>query len=701
MSKKVFVSSRLNGELDRERAIASRVISDMGLRPILWENEASLAEHNQEWWRHQINESGLLVLLLHTSISPTVYDEVSTAIQLDKKLAVFCKDIDLISKEKLIPHNWGETVNSKDALEWLYNWLSQHRLNRIDTSFVTTLRDAVADALVFKQTVPHRYLIDNDEIDRIRSLYVPPKKYDQAKAILEQKKLLFLLGPPHIGKTATCLYILAELMTTKSLRSIISCSSRGQLTDIADISKAGVLLDDAFGKVVFDDETCGNECQTILPLAKNNFVVVTSRTDVFAEALTYTRFGEVDIEANSIYLEQEGSYDNDQLDKILDKHLQLALARNVVTSEQVEIANRHRQEILKTLRFPHNIERFAMMHLGQIQRPGDIQLAIRQSREIERAAGQWFKRLSADHKALVISLAICGFQDWDQFNSCRAVIAQLLGIRAGAIPQSMPEISGYISVSNKVAFRHPSYHDGVIREIIRSSHAIVKKLLAENMDSREGRILLSLALREMAEKHPEAVLSLAPVLAMQRPGRVKRHAIIALGKVDKAYSKNAIASLKDITVKGGPVQRRKAALSLSHFVDSEPELVCQALLPLLDDPNHLVRVKVARVFSQNWFAFPSVAFDVLSKLIADENVKVRKEAMIGLEKLMWVFPEEAYRVLSELPEYAMNPKVKWFANKFCLEYEQRLGMVEEANSRIHRLGQDNQPYIQRKLRQMQ
>ncbi|GAI03841.1 unnamed protein product, partial [marine sediment metagenome] len=183
--------------------------------------------------------------------------------------------------------------------------------------------------------------------------------------------------------------------------------------------------------------------------------------------------------------------------------------------------------------------------------------------------------------------------------------------------------------------------------------------------------------------------------------RVKRHAIIALGKVDKAYSKNAIALLKDITVKGGPVQRRKAALSLGHFVDSEPELVCQALLPLLDDPNHLVRVKVARVFSQNWFAFPSVAFDVLSKLIADENVKVRKEAMVGLEKLMWVFPEEAYRVLSELPEYAMNPKVKWFANKFCLEYEQRLGMVEEANSRIHRLGQDNQPYIQRKLRQMQ
>jgi len=131
MSKKVFVSSRLNGELDEERAAASRTITDMGLKPILWENEASIAEHNQKWWREQIDQSGVLVLLLGSSISPAVYDEVSTAIGLNRKLAIFCRDISLVSEKKLIPQNWAIKAERGPALDWLYSWLGQHRLNRI------------------------------------------------------------------------------------------------------------------------------------------------------------------------------------------------------------------------------------------------------------------------------------------------------------------------------------------------------------------------------------------------------------------------------------------------------------------------------------------------------------------------------------------------------------------------------------------
>jgi len=86
MNKKVFVSSRLNGELGEERATASCIITDMGLKPILWENETSTAEHNQRWWRQQIEESGVLVLLLGVTISPPVHDEVSTAVRRPRRL---------------------------------------------------------------------------------------------------------------------------------------------------------------------------------------------------------------------------------------------------------------------------------------------------------------------------------------------------------------------------------------------------------------------------------------------------------------------------------------------------------------------------------------------------------------------------------------------------------------------------------------
>lgn len=217
MSKKVFVSSRLNGELAQERNIAFNVISGMGLEPVLWEKETSLAEHNQRWWRQRIDESGLLILLLGSSISPPVYDEFAIAIGLNKKLALFCKDINLITQRQLIPSNWQTEESCRTALDWLYDWLTRHRINVIDsdTSFTIALRNAVADAIEFKETLSRQYLIDTDEVDRIRSVYVPPRDYHQAESILAEERLLLLLGPPHVGKTATAIFLLAELFKPK------------------------------------------------------------------------------------------------------------------------------------------------------------------------------------------------------------------------------------------------------------------------------------------------------------------------------------------------------------------------------------------------------------------------------------------------------------------------------------------------------
>lgn len=699
VSKKVFVSSRLDGELDHERAVASRVISDMGLKPILWENEASVAEHNQKWWRHQIDNSGLLVLLLGSSISPAIYDEVSTAIGLNKRLVVFCKDIGLISHKKLASVNWETEESCREALDWLYNWLARHRLNRIenDASFEITLRDAVADALEFKETVPQRYLIDSKEIDRIRSLYVPPRNYNQAKTILAEKRLLLLLGPPHIGKTATALYLLAGFFRTKSLRSLLTCSSSSDLAHVAGVCNAGILLDDAFGKVIFDEGRSGNESQAILALAENNYVIITSRAEVFREALTYTRFGEVSVESNCVYLEQEGSYDDEKLGLIFQHHLELALDRGLITEEQGNIANRHRAMIVKELRFPHNIERFAMVHLSRVRRPGDIQRALRQSKEVEKASGQWYRRLHGNQKAIAIALAICGFENWNHFNACVAAVAHLVGTQVRSVFSDLVEMGSYISVGEKLAFGHPSYHVGVIGEIACRDYAIVKQLLVEGRDSHDERILLGLALRDIAATHPNAVLALAPVLAM-RPGRVKKHGIIALGKVGKEHSREAISLLKDIT--GGPVHRRRAVRSLTHFVGIEPELVCEALLPLVEDPNHLVRLKVAMAFSENSSKFPSTAFKVLSMLVADESAKVRRQAVSGMRKLVWDFPDEAYRVLDNLPEHAMTLSARWFANEFCSQYEKKKGLVEKANKRIEQLEKESHAYIQKRLPQL-
>jgi hypothetical protein len=704
MDKNVFVSSRLNGELDEERAIVSRTITDMGLKPILWENETSTAEHNQKWWRQRIDESGVLVLLLGVTISPPVHDEVSTAIRLNKKLAIFCKDVNLVSEKKLVPQNWPIGTDCRPALDWLYSWLSQHRLNRIGSldSFKIALRTAIADTLEFTQAIPHRYLVNQRELTRIQALYVRPQGFSQAKSILEQERLLFLFGPPHIGKTATALYILAGLVRSKVVRSVIACTSRNDLIQInsADVSDAGILLDDAFGKVLFDEEGVGTESQAILSLAEHNFVVITARTEVFKEALPYTRFGEIAIESSCVYLNQEGSYNERQLKHILENHLKFALGNGLIAQEQADIANRHKPMILKELRFPHNIERFATVHLGEVQKPGDLQAAVGQSKEVEKAAGQWYARLGNKQKAITIALAICGFEDWNQFDSCLKAIGRVMGMQKPLFPQDFTDLGGYITVSDMLAFGHPSYHTGVIREICVRHYPVIKSLLDKAKDSREGRILLGLSLREMAGTHHDVVLALAPALAM-RPGKVRKHAIIALGKVDKAYSKDAVSLLRQIATKGGAVHRRRAARSLGSFADSEPKLVCEALLLLVDDPSHLVRLNIARVFSDKRSAFPDVAFAVLCRLLVDQNAKIRRQAVRGLEKLVWDFPDDAYRVLNNLPNHAATPKIRWFANRFCINYERMKGLTDEAAMRLERLKLDSHTYIQKRLHQIQ
>jgi hypothetical protein len=193
---------------------------------------------------------------------------------------------------------------------------------------------------------------------------------------------------------------------------------------------------------------------------------------------------------------------------------------------------------------------------------------------------------------------------------------------------------------------------------------------------------------------------LAPALAM-RPGKVRKHAIIALGKVDKAYSKDAVSLLRQIATKGGAVHRRRAARSLGSFADSEPKLVCEALLLLVDDPSHLVRLNIARVFSDKRSAFPDVAFAVLCRLLVDKNAKIRRQAVRGLEKLVWDFPDDAYRVLNNLPNHAATPKIRWFANRFCISYERMKGLTDEAAMRLERLKLDSHTYIQKRLHQIQ
>ena len=184
-----------------------------------------------------------------------------------------------------------------------------------------------------------------------------------------------------------------------------------------------------------------------------------------------------------------------------------------------------------------------------------------------------------------------------------------------------------------------------------------------------------------------------------RPGNAKKHAIVALGKVNRTHSKDAILLLREIVTKGEARHRGKAVRYLGWHTDSHPKLVCEALLPLISDQSDIVRLNIARVFSDKYSVFPKVAFNVLSILINDENAEVRNSAFRGIKRHAGDFLDDTYHIFNNLHR-PMPPRIRWFVNKFCLSYERMNGLTDEAAMRLEKLKLDRHTYIQKRLDQI-
>lgn len=93
--------------------------------------------------------------------------------------------------------------------------------------------------------------VDQDEINRIKEVYVAPSQYHFLKSEILKKRIISITGQPHVGKTTSSLYMANELYEELSLNNILVVPIIDDLIQMPRITNSVIVFDDLFGETKY------------------------------------------------------------------------------------------------------------------------------------------------------------------------------------------------------------------------------------------------------------------------------------------------------------------------------------------------------------------------------------------------------------------------------------------------------------------
>jgi hypothetical protein len=303
-----------------------------------------------------------------------------------------------------------------------------------------------------------------ERIENHRAVFVPPAEYQDALTILKQRGLVVLSGPPHIGKTETAYALLDEVSQEKQFSNVIYMGA--DWDQLFSSRRKAILIDDAFGSSTFDKRTLADRFDEIINLAKNNYIVITSRQGILDEACKINRIGQGPISNLRVDL-QEGSYDYTALNLILHNHINFAQkqkmdGQKILLDFQSKKLLDNQYKIVNTLHFPHNIERLVNFHAINSEEDSEIDKLIESAKEIKLVVQQWFQNQDINTKILVLILTLLPNISENLVGKFYTQVCIDLGISKTDIRYLIRNACGYIRNSNfTINLAHPSYTEGI------------------------------------------------------------------------------------------------------------------------------------------------------------------------------------------------------------------------------------------------
>jgi hypothetical protein len=668
--------------LKSERNWAIKTIKELQHEPIAFELDPA-GGHIREWWRSKIAESDVFILLINSEISWPVFDEVETARRHRKRIFVFAKNKEyILRQENKSLHNLNF---SEGALGRFYDFILSIKFKEFKgrNDLRKEIIGAIASISPKLTSVPDFLIVPDSELQRIRALYVPPtKKFEKALSIIESRRFLIITGPPHVGKTAMAYYLLSLAKERYNLDAIVRCTEYRDINLLFNQQNIGILIDDPFGKVRFESTGMGQYIDEVYKKfaiyskedkEKKNFVVVTSREEVFGEALLSTKVSEVP-QDTLVTIIQEGDYSTNDLIKILHNHLSYYADKNSIGREQSALVKKYAHKIVKALRFPHNIG-FFVENFAKDLTPENIDTAIENAGKIKEEVEKWYSRLDEkkdtevkyfifitallpDSDPLKLERFYKGFIDRvnKQYN---------MNLSKPPLNHMRNKCSVYITENGLVNFKHPSYLEGVINKIrkqqiddltlflayiqpiivqpvspfmplasqrqsgdvwdvihvLRVSAGVVPDHslnLIENLmkSAKERGILPDVfgVIERIGEVNPESVLPLLEELAKLDQDDLRYYTMRVLDKLSRIEPKKTFVCLKELAKSKAWWLRPYIANMLAKIGIDDPEMVLPVLKELLIDGTHYGKSSCVEALITLGHKWPSKVIPVMEQL---------------------------------------------------------------------------------------
>ncbi|QXP63267.1 hypothetical protein [Polaribacter sp. HaHaR_3_91] len=387
-------------------------------------------------------------------------------------------------------------------------------------------------------------ILEEKFYNEINITFVKPNLYDTLVKELLQKKYINIIGQPHVGKSFLSMYIAQDIFNSQNLNEIVLIPIIDNLQSIPKITNCVIILDDLYGDLNYD--SIGRQTKIVSSLAKNNYLIVTSRDYIFQEAVKNKEL----LDGHSFTINQEGAYSDTQLEEILLNHININFVKSSDNEKAYEFIIRNRLGIVRQLRFPHNIQLFTTIIDNTIITKKLLEDKISNAKQIESIVLTWLSQQSQINKNVLLSLAIGKIQTKDIL---KKICETQWNYDSSTIETSLIENERLVySDKLTVRLKHPSFKEAIVNYFLQNNHQKITELILNlilNLPKNEKRsINRSLAYKIIEE------LEVQDLLLMIDTKNVASNFLeiiwLSLIRKNKKQALEKILSLMDKTKKG-------------------------------------------------------------------------------------------------------------------------------------------------------
>lgn len=176
-------------ELEYEREIATEVLTDLSLQPVLFEIFPSLNESPQEAYLEGVKDCDIFILILWKSLSPAVLEEYHEAVKRSKPILIFLKSLEGTEhRDEKLEAFIDDLISNKKGLYFKNTIFKKFR-------GISQLRNVLRDSVLNEISKFYKDPVHTLSKEEMYELATSIIRFTQNRLYLYQRTPTLFLGP--------------------------------------------------------------------------------------------------------------------------------------------------------------------------------------------------------------------------------------------------------------------------------------------------------------------------------------------------------------------------------------------------------------------------------------------------------------------------------------------------------------------------